>query len=691
MSDLIQILPENVANQIAAGEVVQRPASIVKELMENSIDSGADSVNVFIKDGGKSLVRILDNGCGMSASDAERSFARHATSKIRNAKDLFALLTFGFRGEALASIASVAEVQMRTRPHNEPIGTQIDVAGSSIVDSMGVSCAVGTDISVRNLFFNTPARRKFLKSDSIESKHVITEFQHVALCNPGRSFTLTIDDKSIYNLIPGALHARITAITSRKVGAALLEIGVDSPVVRLSGYIGLPKLAKKSNPEQMFFVNGRYFRSPYLHKAVVNGFNKLLPFGFSPSYFIYVDVDPSRIDVNIHPQKTEIKFEDESVIWQMLSSAVAQSLGRHNIVPMMDFDNQSMVDIPIYNPKAEIPPEPAAASNPEFDPFKSYDTSAWDSVQSAGMGSAGYGVGYGVGTSTSGSGTAPRAWGNDPERAPFTEMIPPGLLLSTDSDGAMSVNPPVPHVEQYTETESVEGDENPWIAPSASHDTEPLAPSARQPQSQFIYQEQPQQGYFELNQKENSDYLCHASGRYIMVSKGDSLMIIDQMRARYRILYEELLARMDDDFSVGQRELFPETLTLSASDHYLLCEHIESLGAMGFDIRDMGGTTIIIYGLPTQIDLTMPPNMAVQNLLEQLRLEGANLRTCRAESLASAMARVGLPRSPSKLDSAQCVQLTERLMACNEPFYTPDGRPVMVHLTNLEIEKRFKK
>lgn len=651
MTDLIQILPDNVANQIAAGEVVQRPASIVKELMENSIDAGADTITVVIKDGGRTIVRVLDNGRGMSEGDALRSFARHATSKIRDPKDLFALCTFGFRGEALASIASVAEVEMRTRRHEDPIGTQIDISGSSTPQSSSVSCPEGTDITVRNLFYNTPARRKFLKSDTIEGKHIITEFQHVALCNPQRNFTLVIDDKTIYTLVAGPVHARIVSLTSRKLGNSLLDIEVNSPVVRLSGYIGLPKTARKSNPEQMFFVNGRYFRSPYLHKAVISGYNKLLPFGFSPSYFIYLEVEPSRIDVNIHPQKTEIKFEDEQVIWQMLSSAVAQSLGRHNIVPMLDFDNQSLVEIPIYNPKAELPPEPPVSTNPDFNPFRSYDTTQWENTPAP---------------ISSTPRSAPRAWGSDPERAPFTEMIPPELLIPSDRP-----DPAPAATEQYTESESMESYESLYTW----NDT---ASEAREQQL--------------LNNVEiNIESLVYDSGRYIITPGADSLMIVDQMRARYRILYEEMLDRLENDFSVGQRELFPETIELSAADHYMLCENIESLASMGFDLRDMGGSTIIVYGLPTQIDLSISPAQAIEQLIEQLHVEGANLRTRRAESLAAAMARVGMPRNAPKLDAARSAELITRLMACREPSYTPDGRPVISHLTNTEIDKRFKR
>ena len=446
-NDLIQILPHTVANQIAAGEVVQRPASMVKELMENAVDAGAHAVSVVVRDGGKSLVQVIDDGCGMAAGDAVVCFARHATSKIRESEDLFALRTFGFRGEALASIASVAEVELRTRREEDEVGTLVTIAGGTEADARteSVSCPKGTQITVRNLFFNTPARRKFLKANPTETKQVITEFQRVALCHPEMAFTLVADDKTLFSLAPGGLRQRIAAVVGRKTGDKLLDVEVDTPIVRIGGYIGLPATAKKSGGEQFFFVNGRYFRSSYLQKAVVNGYNKLLPYGYTPSYYIYIEVDPSRIDVNIHPQKTEIKFEEEQALWQMLASAVGRSLGRHNIVPMLDFDNPTPIDIPVYNPSPRrdadgsgsgigsgrrMPPPPPAATRDDYNPFRSYDRKEWDTPATTDFGMGGR------------SGSA-RAAFEDPEQAPFTEMIPPDLLIPDFSgtiNGKLRVN-----------------------------------------------------------------------------------------------------------------------------------------------------------------------------------------------------------------------------------------------------------
>lgn len=449
-TNLIRILPDTVANQIAAGEVVQRPASMVKELMENAVDAGARSVSVVVRDGGKSLVQVIDDGCGMAAGDASLCFARHATSKIRKSGDLFALQTFGFRGEALASIASVAEVELRTRRAEDEVGTLVTIAGGTEADARteSVSCPQGTQITVRNLFFNTPARRKFLKADTTETKQVITEFQRVALCHPELAFTLVADDKTLFSLAPGGLRQRIAAIMGRKTGDKLLDVEVDTPIVKIGGYIGLPATAKKSGSEQYFFVNGRYFRSAYLQKAVVSGYNKLLPYGYTPSYFVYIDVDPARIDVNIHPQKTEIKFEDEQAMWQMLASAVGRSLGKHNVVPMLDFENPTPgLEIPVYSSskasgaQTNMPAPPPVSVTDNYNPFKTYDRQEWDTP------SASAATSYAAPR-------RPKAF-DDPEQAPFTEMIPPSLTIP--GPGASPATPAIsllPGEETYSDYES---------------------------------------------------------------------------------------------------------------------------------------------------------------------------------------------------------------------------------------------
>ncbi len=668
-ANLIQILPDNVANQIAAGEVVQRPASMVKELMENAVDAGASSVSVVVRGGGKSLVQVIDDGSGMASQDAVLCFARHATSKIRKSGDIFALRTFGFRGEALASIASVAEVELRTRRAEDEVGTLVTIAGGTGADAKteSVSCPQGTQITVRNLFFNTPARRKFLKADTTETKQVIAEFQRVALCHPEIAFTLVADDKTLFNLAPGGLRQRIAAIVGRKTGDKLLDVDVDTPIVRIGGYIGLPATAKKSGTEQFFFVNGRYFRSAYLQKAVVSGYSKLLPYGYTPSYFIYIQVDPARIDVNIHPQKTEIKFEDEQAMWQMLASAVARSLGKHNVVPMLDFENPVPgLEIPVYTGSGtsggakEMPAPPPVSVRDNYNPFRSYDRKEWDAPSPASRAVSG----------------RPKAF-DDPEQAPFTEMIPPSLTIPDFGSRSSGPSSLLPGEESYSDYESAVGEAGQAVLP-----LDPVPAAAP-------------------NGGGGTRSLVFGGGKYIVTTTADGVVIIDRARAKLRITYEEFLKRVENDFSVvGQRDLFPETVELSPSDHFLLMEHTSELAAMGFDLRDMGGSTVVVYGLPVEMGSDITPAGAVEELLAQIKEEGASLRDNHRERLAAAMARSccaalfaggGKNGATTSVSAVEADALVRQLFACEEPNYTPDGRPVMTVVSAAEAAKRLKK
>lgn len=368
MADIIQLLPDSVANQIAAGEVVQRPASVIKELMENSVDAGSNQIQVIVKDGGKALIQVIDNGCGMSETDARLSFERHATSKIREASDLFAIRTMGFRGEALASIAAIAEVELRTRRYEDEVGIYIRINGSELEEQNPIACPCGSNFSVKNLFFNVPARRKFLKSSSIELKHIISEFQHVALANPDIAMSLNHNGADIYNLPSSAHKQRIVGLFGRSMNQQMLDCTTKTSIINISGFIGKPESARKSAGEQFFFVNNRYFKSPYLHRAVMNAYDRLLPADSIPPYFIYLEIDPNSIDINIHPTKTEIKFEDERTLWQIIHAAVKESLGKFAVVPAIDFDTEMVIDIPFFPKSAPVSP-PEIDINPAYNPF----------------------------------------------------------------------------------------------------------------------------------------------------------------------------------------------------------------------------------------------------------------------------------------------------------------------------------
>ncbi len=370
MADIIQLLPDAVANQIAAGEVIQRPASVVKELVENAIDAGGTSIKLNIKDAGRTLVQVIDNGCGMSETDARMAFERHATSKIQQANDLFAIRTMGFRGEAMASIAAVAEVDLKTKLTGNELGTQLLISGSNVLKQEPVSCANGTNISVKNLFYNVPARRKFLKSNTTEFRHIVNELQRVALANPDLAFSLYHNDTPVYELPKENLKKRIVRLIGKSINNKLIPIDVDTSIVKISGYVGQPQHAKKKFGEQFFFVNKRYMRHPFFHKAVMRAYEKLIPGDTIPAYFIYFETDPSSIDINIHPTKTEIKFEDEGAIFQFIVAVLRESLGKFNEVPSIDFDQRGSIDIPVALKSTENLQVPEIKVNLSYNPFK---------------------------------------------------------------------------------------------------------------------------------------------------------------------------------------------------------------------------------------------------------------------------------------------------------------------------------
>lgn len=376
MSDIIQLLPDSVANQIAAGEVIQRPASVIKELVENSVDAGAKNIDVAVVDAGRTSIQVIDDGKGMSETDARLAFERHATSKIRQAEDLFNLHTNGFRGEALASIAAVAQVVLKSRQEGEEVGTQLSISGSRFEGQEACSSSVGSVFSVNNLFYNVPARRKFLKSNSTELNNILTAFERIVLVNPQIAFTLHSNNTELFNLKAGNLRQRIIDVFGKRINQDLLPVNVDTTMCKISGFVGKPEAARKKGAHQFFFVNGRYMKHPYFNKAVMTAYDRLVPQGEQVPYFLYFDVNPNDIDVNIHPTKTEIKFENEQAIWQILMAAVKESIGMFNDVPSIDFDTEDKPDIPVYNPDVvSSASAPKISLNPHYNPFKSSPSS----------------------------------------------------------------------------------------------------------------------------------------------------------------------------------------------------------------------------------------------------------------------------------------------------------------------------
>ena len=377
MADIIQVLPDSVANQIAAGEVIQRPASVVKELVENSIDAGASEIKVVVKDAGRTSIQVIDDGAGMSPTDARLAFERHSTSKIHAAEDLFSIQTMGFRGEALASVAAIAHIELKSKRKEDEIGTRIRIEGSKVIEQEPVQCPDGSNFTVKNLFYNVPARRKFLKKDSTEMNHIIQEFKRVALANTDLTFSLIHNNVLLYKLNPAKFGKRIVDVFGDSMRDNLIPVRSETRIVSIQGYIGHPEKAKKRGYEQFFFVNSRFMRNPYLHKAIMDAYEKIIPHGSIPAYFINLKVPADTIDINIHPTKTEVKFEDQQAIWQILNASVKEALGKNNIVPSLDFDQEGNIGIPPLKKNREVNP-PSIEVDPDYNPFEKESGSSGD-------------------------------------------------------------------------------------------------------------------------------------------------------------------------------------------------------------------------------------------------------------------------------------------------------------------------
>ena len=631
----IRILPSNVANAIAAGEVVQRPASVVKELVENAVDAGATQVTVVIRDAGRTLIQVIDNGCGMSPDDAVLCFERHATSKIASADDLMDITTFGFRGEALASIAAVAEVTLRTRREEDELGCQVQFADSVHCSTEPVSVPKGSNFQVRNLFYNVPARRKFLKSDNVEFKHIVSEFTRVALTRPDIGFSLSHNDRDVFVLKPAkSLKFRIQDLLGTNAVNEVVDISVETSVVTLTGYVGRPDLAKKSLGNQYFFVNGRYFRSPYLHKAVMKGYENLIPEGVTPSYFLYLEVDPHTVDVNIHPTKTEIKFEDESVIFQIIYAGIRETLGKNSFAGGMDFDRDGAPQIPVFTKNfEEFHPvtEPSVGLDPTFNPFEN------DGFPQEGMFFAPQNV-----TSGQPSGGFP------------SEDLPSGDYQknSFPSDG---------------------------VAP-ASYGGGTSSFVSRDPNYGKLFEERT------LPTKA----VLVVQDRYILTSVKSGVLVINVRRARERILYERFLGVLSKNGHQTQTTLFPVTVQVGVENMMLFKEHSDLLSSLGFDITPFGNDTVVVNGVPE--GYSAEPGK-VQTMFGDLMLalsdDHTSLGATMVSSLAEKFARLGASSSDGIPSGIEAQRLIDSLFACENAEYTSSGHKILSLLSTEELEKRF--
>ena len=534
MSDFIHLLPDSVANQIAAGEVIQRPASVVKELVENAIDAGGDSIAIYIKDAGRTLIQVIDNGKGMSPTDARMSFERHATSKIREANDLFSIRTMGFRGEALASIASVADVELRTRQQGEELGTYLHILGSVLQKHQTDHCPVGSNFAVKNLFFNVPARRKFLKSNSYELKNIITEVQRISLANPELAFSLFHNTSPVYELPAENVRKRIVGLFGKAINQSLTPVEAETTLVSLSGFIGQPKFAKKSFGEQFFFVNGRFMKHPFFHRAVLNAYERILPPDSIPSYFLYLEVDPATIDINIHPTKTEIKFEDEQAIWHIISACVREAIGKYNLMPTIDFDQRGAIDIPLPPGRGSSIAPPEIEINRSYNPFQQerypeQQVSHWEKLYQ----------------------------GTDREKEAWrTEN---GERREGKGDGKWDFT-------LENQEDNIEG-------------------------NQTIL------SLGEERQYQTAHFL-QLKNRYLLTPVKSGLMVIDQREAHARILYENFIQNFSTHLSASQRQLFPPVLELNAADGEILNALKEQLHELGFEIRSEANHHFYIDGTP---------------------------------------------------------------------------------------------
>ncbi|MDW3196277.1 MAG: DNA mismatch repair endonuclease MutL [Cytophagales bacterium] len=614
MEDIVRLLPESIANQIAAGEVVQRPASVVKELLENSIDAEATEISLILRESGKSLIRVLDNGVGMSTSDARMSFERHATSKIRRSEDLFSIRTMGFRGEALASIAAVAQVELKTRKRGAELGTEIVIHGSEIKKNEPVFTNEGTSLCVKNLFYNVPARRNFLKSNPVELRHILDEFNRVALANPGISFNMYHNDKEVHQLEPGKLSKRIVQLFGKNYQNQLIPCQEDTSDLQIRGYVGKPEFAKKTRGDQFFFVNHRFIKNNYLNHAVNTAFESLLPEGFHPFYVLFLEMDTANVDINVHPTKTEVKFQDDRLLYGIIQSAVRQALSQFNVAPSLDFSadvNFNYATTNLDRSATQITPKDRDYSN-----FKSIDTGA-----------------------------------------------------SNKS------------IENWQDLYQVAKQEDLAVLRKAEQEW---------PQAEIVtLKSDLSTGRLELESSEKWNQSLQLHGQYLIRQVKSGMVIIDQCAAHERILYEKYLSELKGNKGASQSCLFPQQVDLSPSDFALIKELSEEIRALGFDIDEFGQSSLVINGVPADLS-GQNEKEVLEGLLEQFKQNKEELQLEHHENLARSLAVRTSMRKGKILNQKETDELIDRLFACEQPNYTPNGNSIFVVLGLDRISSFFK-
>lgn len=626
MSDIIKVLPDSVANQIAAGEVIQRPASVIKELVENSIDAKATSVQIILKDAGRTLIQVIDNGIGMTDTDARLSFERHSTSKIRKADDLFTLHTNGFRGEALASIAAISQIELRTCCRGAEIGTHIVISASQCESQEPDVCQAGCNFMVKNIFFNVPARRKFLKSNAVELSNIVKEFEKLALVNPEVDFSMVHNDNVLYQLRGGSFKQRVLSLFGRNLDSQLIPISIDTNIVKIEGFICKPENVRKRNFLQFLFVNGRYMRHPYFHKAILSSYEQLIPADTQPNYFLNFTVDPETIDVNIHPTKTEIKFENESPIWQILSAAVKESLGRFSVGPSIDFDTEGAPDIPAFQPIAIDSVEvPKLDIDPTYNPFNTEKKSS-QSVKNQSL------QAYEVYAKTHPAMDWEKLYEN------FQSSKLKGLESEDEPDS--------------TEIESGQ------MTISAS------------------------------NEAEQKSMLMQIKGKYIIQQVKSGLMLVDQHRAHVRILYDRYIKQVSNNSIVSQTILFPEVLNLSPSQHLIMSELIDEIEKVGFSISNLGGNDWSISAIPAGVDNIDVKELMLE-VINSIIEGGESIASKVFEHIALTVAEKAAITYGRILTEEEMETLMSDLLRLPQPNYTPSGKTVICIMTSDRIDNMF--
>lgn len=647
MADRIKLLPEVVANQIAAGEVVNRPSSVVKEMMENAIDAGAKNVTVNFVDGGRDLIQIVDDGCGMSPTDARMAFDRHATSKIVSVNDLYNLHTFGFRGEALASIAAVAQVELKTRQEGDEFGTQIFINGGEFDEQKPCGCSVGSQFFVRNLFYNVPARRRFMEKSTTLARQIRDEFERVALCNPQIAFKLFNNQAPIYDLESSTLRGRIVDVVGKSMKNNLLELSADTSLVKIEGFVGRPAAAKKSSYKQFLFVNGRYFKSPYFYKAVMKAYEKLIPAQTQPDIFLYLTIEPDRIDVNVHPQKTEVKFSDSEAIWQIINAAVRETLAKTGAVPLMDFDDADAIDIPVAGSSGRIYSEPRAASVEGYNPFREGYTSGATAGRRSQADLSDFAGEYRT----------------KPQRESY-DMWQSDTLIGAEN-------------EEFAIVES--GD--------SFHDFVSAQSQSSGEEFEFVESVDAVQQQFDVVEQAQFEDVITLPEMMAAARYRGRLVVVDLRRARERVSFEEYEAMLGGGSSVSQQLLFPERLVVTNDEVELLKSCLDDLSAIGFDLRVGDDGTVEMNGTPADME-----GVEIDRLLYDVIhsiAEGDEPVAVRRQQLAAMVAQRRAAAMRGVISAEQTEALLARLAACENMSFAPSGKAIMVEISTGEIRSRL--